>query len=136
MSDASNPSHHHHHHHHGGGNKDLVQLKAIAVSEGAKLFVSVVDDQNSQGTIGTHTNKETLTFFGDYDTEAEKNLTDVEKAECEHDIALSEINFLTFSNSGKETRGQWSPCVPTTWVRGWRFLQVQGDESREPYQAR
>ncbi|KAF8871700.1 hypothetical protein BD779DRAFT_1680164 [Infundibulicybe gibba] len=76
MSDASaNPLHH------GDGDKNVISLKAVAVSEGDKLFVSVVDDKISHGT-QTYTKEETLTFFGDYVTEDEKkDLTDAEKYE-------------------------------------------------------
>ncbi|KAF8880639.1 hypothetical protein BD779DRAFT_1675801 [Infundibulicybe gibba] len=75
MSDASDPLHH------GNHDKDIVSLKAIAVSEGDKLFVSLVNDESSHGT-HTSISKETLTFFGDYDTE-KKDLTDSEKYELE-----------------------------------------------------
>jgi len=64
----------------------LVALKAAAVSEGDKLFVSVIDDEIPHGT-GTPKIRETLTFFGNYGTE-DKPLTDLEKYECEYDISL------------------------------------------------
>lgn len=84
MSDASDSLHH------GRDNKDLVRLKAIAVSEGSKLFVSLVDDEACRGT-GVPSLKETLTFFGDYDVEHKAALTDLEKAELERELIAEGI---------------------------------------------
>ncbi|KAF8812179.1 hypothetical protein BYT27DRAFT_7252135 [Phlegmacium glaucopus] len=83
----------------GSHDEDIVVLKAVAASEGAKIFVSVVNDEISDGIQGPVINKKTLTFFGDYDAkDGEEPLTDLQKYELEKDREANGV--LKFQGPG------------------------------------
>lgn len=81
MADTSNPAY-------GGQHnfeEDIISVKAIAVSEGSKLFVSLVGEEALTPPHGVRSIKEILMFFGDYENKNEgTDLTDHDKYECEH----------------------------------------------------
>jgi hypothetical protein len=86
----------------GGVDKEIVSQSAVAVSEGNKLFVSLIDNKISYAPRGTINSTETLTFFGDYFVENDqKDLTELEKYERKYDIRLGKI-FCSHSRVEKK----------------------------------